>query len=112
MPTSMIPNSADKPVSLAFDHGTLLLYGVDPEEMSSMFSPGLWAWDSRVAAWRCEAIHYRDILATLQRGVGGRLRDDVPCPPAVKWGEIDLPALRPEQQHALTAWKGEPSPAS
>lgn len=60
-------------------------------------------WDQRVGAWRCDAIHYAELLARL------RLRpleidDCVPQWRAVRWPKLNIHALRDEQQAAVDAW--------
>ncbi|MEW6359473.1 MAG: DEAD/DEAH box helicase family protein [Planctomycetota bacterium] len=92
-------------IRLSFDRGTLLLHGLDDHRLQSLFTAEEWTWDPRVSAWRREAIDYYDVVSVLQRAFGDRFRDDVPSPSPPTWGKINLPTLRPEQQHALTAWR-------
>ncbi len=62
------------------------------------------AWDARVGAWRCDAIHYRWIRQVLQNRLKLPLRDDVPSPVRVSPAKVGLPTLRSEQAEALAAW--------
>ncbi len=64
-----------------------------------------WTWDTRVGAWRCDAIHYRAVTAALGQQFTEGYQDDVPQPVSVSWSQIQLPALRPEQTEALLAWQ-------
>ena len=91
-------------VSLSFDRGTLLLKG--PGRNDSPNSPGSqpWTWDPRIGAWRCDAISYHHVMATLNRRFGQSLQDRVPAPAKVRWTRTELPRLRPEQAEALAAW--------
>jgi len=88
---------------LAFDRGTLLLSGtgsrnaVDP-------SDGIWTWDGRVSAWRCDAIHYSRVSRELAEHLGSGFRDELPKPARVFWPGVSLPRLRSEQAEALAAW--------
>lgn len=101
----MVTDQSVHRVHLAFDRGTLCLRGLPGGEIERFFGADLWKWDDRVAAWRCEAIHYADVCATFRKDLGDRFQDDVPRPPRVEWRQVNLPDLRPEQRHALTAWK-------
>jgi len=92
-------------VCLSFDRGTLLLSGLADEEARTVLEQGRWAWDPRVSAWRCDAIHYAEVSAVLAHSLGGAFADEVPRPARVVWGEVSLPPLRPEQQEALDAWR-------
>ena len=51
--------------TVTFDQGTLLLTGHGRDEVETIFGSNLWTWDRRVAAWRCEAFHYRRVILTL-----------------------------------------------
>ena len=93
------------PLALSFDRGTLLLRGAGPQEMISADPARLWEWDSRVTAYRCDAIHYAAVRSHLQLKFGPRFRDLLPPPSRVAFTKIDLPTLRPEQQQAVTAWQ-------
>lgn len=91
-------------ISLSFDHGTLLLAGSQPGEATGAPGSSRWAWDARVGAWRCDAIHYPAVRAALSRRFAPSFQDNVPQPVRVSWPKTYLPALRPEQKQAVTAW--------
>ncbi|MDB5357854.1 MAG: uvrB 1 [Phycisphaerales bacterium] len=95
---SAVPSDA----TLSFDRGTLLLRG--NAAVASQLSD-LWKWDARIAAWRCFPVHYRTVREELRQSLGPRLRDLVKPSPRVAWPNADLPALRNEQEAALTAWE-------
>jgi len=96
-----IPN---KSISLSFNRGTLLLAGVGREKLPEIVGPSVWAWDSRVGALRCDAIHYAAIRAALSEQFGPLLSDEVPDPCGVYWSKVKLPKLRSNQIEALEAW--------
>ena len=52
---------------LSFAGGTLLLAGMTPTTVRQVFDPQPWTWDSRVGAWRCDAIEYLSVRRSLQR---------------------------------------------
>lgn len=89
---------------LSFAGGTLLLAGMTPATVRQVFGPQPWTWDSRVSAWRCDAIEYLSVRRSLQRN-GWTFTDAVPQWRRVRWPAVQLPALRPEQNAALAAWK-------
>ncbi|MBP7052811.1 MAG: DEAD/DEAH box helicase family protein [Phycisphaerae bacterium] len=91
-------------VVLSFDRGTLLLTGPQPQDLSVASGSGVWKWDARVGAWRCDAIHYATMRVALSRRFGSRFRDEVPAPARVSWPKRDLPEPRAEQREALVAW--------
>jgi len=91
-------------VSLSFDRGTLLLTGVTRKELPDICSPCAWRWDSRVGAWRCDAIYYAVICKTLLEQFGADFSDEVMKPAVVFWPKVNLPKLRPEQKEALSVW--------
>ena len=90
--------------TLSFDRGTLLLTGPQPQDLSTASESGVWKWDNRVGAWRCDAIHYATMRTALSRRFGNSFRDDVPAPVRVSWPKRDLPEPRAEQREALGAW--------
>jgi superfamily II DNA or RNA helicase len=92
------------PARLLFDQGTLLLAGLGADERARLSPPNVWTWDDRVAAFRCEAIHYAQASASLRATFGPALSDEVPIPPKIAWAGIHLPPLRPEQGEAIEAW--------
>jgi superfamily II DNA or RNA helicase len=101
------------PVTLRFDQGTLVLERIGRAELAGALGDGFgaWRWDARISAWRAHAIEYAGARAALADRLGPRFRDDVfenggrPHPRRVSWSAVDLPALRPEQQAALSAWR-------
>jgi superfamily II DNA or RNA helicase len=88
---------------LEFDRGTLLLSGSGGKPAIDTALGG-WTWDDRVSAWRCDAIHYIRIHRDLADRFGHGFQDDVPKPARVFWPQVSLPAPRPEQAEALSAW--------
>jgi superfamily II DNA or RNA helicase len=64
-----------------------------------------WQWDARISAWRRFAIDYSRIRAELRQRLGAAFMDAVPPPARIAWPAADLPALRPEQEQALAAWR-------
>jgi superfamily II DNA or RNA helicase len=101
----MVPQPANAVRRLSFDRGTLLLGGVGAEEVRGIFAPGIWTWDGRVGAWRADALHYAAVRNALARRFGAAWRNEVPEPPPVRWPNVSLPPLRPEQAEALAAWR-------
>jgi len=95
---------SNKLISLSFNRGTLLLAGVGCEQLPEIFGPSVWAWDSRVGALRCDAIHYAAVRAALAGQFGPSLSDEVPKPCGVHLPKVKLPKLRPSQIEALEAW--------
>jgi superfamily II DNA or RNA helicase len=93
------------PLCLSFDRGTLVLTGGAEEEAAALLRQGPWAWDTRVSAWRCDAMHYREVRETLGARFGERLQDELPKPHRVNWPQVSLPPPRREQQEALEAWR-------
>lgn len=101
-------------MQLSFAHGTLVLNGASRWDVGERF-PGIpWVWDARVAAWRCDALHYPVARRLLREqheaaeATGGPLpapvHDTVPAWTAVEWPHLQLRTLRPEQQSAVLAW--------
>ena len=90
-------------ITLRFDKGTLLIRTLDWRPSPSVVD---WPcqWDSRVAAWRCEAIYYPRAVAALRR-LGRPFTDAVPVPPRVPLSDARVPPLRPEQEEAVAAWE-------
>jgi superfamily II DNA or RNA helicase len=91
--------------SLRYDRGTLLLEGLDGQTVATIFVQGLWTWDPRVSAWRCEAVHYAAVRDALRAHPQLQIDDEIPPPPRVGWKQVALPELRPEQKSALEAWQ-------
>jgi len=95
---------SNKPISLSFNRGTLILAGVGREKLSEIFGPSFWAWDSRVGALRCDAIHYAAVRKALAGRFGPSFSDKVLKTCSVHWPKVILPKLRPSQNEALEAW--------
>jgi superfamily II DNA or RNA helicase len=93
-----------KPVSLAFDRGTLLLKGLGYAQLPGVTALSIWSWDSRVGACRCDAIHYAKVHKTLNDKFEALFSDEVTKPVDITWPKIALPKLRPEQFEALESW--------
>jgi hypothetical protein len=91
-------------VQLSFASGTLLLRGVLHERLRGWFSDVVWVYDSRVAASRCDAMHYGRVCDEL-RGRGVVFEDVVGVPRPVYWSADSLPELRPEQAAAVESWQ-------
>lgn len=91
-------------VQLSFASGTLLLCGVLHERLRSWFSDVVWVYDSRVAASRCDAMHYGRVCDEL-RGRGVVFEDVVGTARPVYWSADSLPELRPEQAAAVESWQ-------
>ncbi len=81
-----------------------MLTGLTRNQPPENCCSSIWSWDSRVGAWRCEAIHYATICKTLVEGFGARFSDGLIKPASISWPKVDLPKLRPEQTKALAAW--------
>ena len=97
--------SVPAPIALSFDRGTLLLTGLPQRRLALLFADDVWAWDPRVDAWRCDALHYAAVRQALGDAFGGQFVDEVPQPPAAALGAVELPRLRAEQHEALVAWR-------
>jgi len=95
---------SNKQISLSFDRGTLLLTNVVRKELPDIAASSVWRWDSRVGAWRCDAIHYAAIRKFLVERFAAHFSDNVMEPACISWSKVDLPRLRPEQTEALAAW--------
>jgi superfamily II DNA or RNA helicase len=90
--------------TLSFSGGTLLLRHLPAEGVRRVFGDLPWVWDERTAAWRIDALEY----SAVRRAIDVRrlaCRDEVPKWQRIQWPNADLPALRPEQQAAVTAWQ-------
>jgi len=61
-------------------------------------------WDSRVHAWRTDAMAYRLVRKQLLIS-GCRFDDSVPQWRPVHWPAVSLPPLRAEQKRAVSAWE-------
>ena len=100
----MSKTDLNKQVSLSFDRGTLLLTGLSFTELPDACGSRVWRWDTRVGAFRCDAIYYASVRLVLADRYGTQFFDEVMKPVVVSLPRIDLPRLRPEQTEALAAW--------
>ena len=91
-------------IILSFDRGTLLADGLPAGDAPTGDQRIGWVWDKRVAAWRCEAIHYAMVSREMSQRFADRWVDRVPQPAAIRWPTVDLPTLRSEQNEALAGW--------
>jgi superfamily II DNA or RNA helicase len=104
----MSGTESHKKISLSFDRGTLLLTGPSREQLPcppNTIDSCVWRWDSRVGAWRCNAIYFAAFRSALVRQLGAHFSDKVMKPSRISLPKVDLPKLRPEQAEALAAWK-------
>lgn len=80
---------------LSFDRGTLTLNGAGAD-------PGApFRWDERTRQYRCDAMHYPAVKASL----AGRARDVLAVPQVMHWPRVELPQLRGDQYAAWDAWE-------
>ncbi len=91
-------------VVLSFERGTLVLSDVQRSELVGAFEDGIWTWDARTGAWRCDAIHYSSVRSVLNARCAARFQDNVPQPVRASLSGAGLPDLRGEQAEALSAW--------
>ncbi len=63
---------------LSFDQGTLLLGGVSQRFVERAFAERLWVLDARVGKFRCDALAYADVRATLNDRLKSAWTDNVP----------------------------------
>jgi superfamily II DNA or RNA helicase len=89
---------------LTFASGTLLLQGLSPAAVRQVFGEQPWSWDARVKGWRCDALWYISVRQSLKSS-GRAFVDTVPQWSRVRWPQVQLPALRPEQSAGVAAWK-------
>jgi len=88
---------------LTFAAGTLMLEGMVRAEVQRTFDAPVWVWDSRVNAWRCDALQYDQVRRRLT-GLQIAAADTVPQWRPIHWPHVRLPELRAEQREALAAW--------
>ena len=95
-------------IDLAFDRGTLLLTEVGREMLPDISGPSVWAWDSRVGALRCDAIHYAAVRPALAAQPSAVARAQRPEPVASP--EVSVPPIsrltqpvKPAVQHPYIA---------
>jgi superfamily II DNA or RNA helicase len=92
-----------KQPTLTFSGGTLVLEGhVRPGTPELGFGVE-WIWDSRIRAWRCEAIAY-PTLREDPRFTALQIADAVPAWRRITWPKRELRKLRPDQQRAVACW--------
>lgn len=92
---------------IRFDQGTLLLQAdAQCEQIDKIFGLDIWTWDSRVSLWRCEAIHYRDVILALwnRRNEKITFSDQARDWCDVDWSKQEIHEPRPEQTAAIEAW--------
>ncbi len=81
-----------------------MLTGLTRNQSPETFGSCIWRWDTRVGAWRCDAIHYAAICKAIVERFGAHFSDGVMKPAGIFWPKVELPKLRPEQTEALAAW--------
>ena len=91
------------PRKLSFSGGTLLLEGVSRDEMLRRSGSTPWVWDRRVGGWRCDAMEYVAVGDRL-RADGIPFDDTVGAWQPVRWPQVKIHRLRPEQEEAVAAW--------
>jgi superfamily II DNA or RNA helicase len=104
-------NQIDAPEDLShleFHQGTLTLDRWSRGELQTFFGNHPWTWDDRANVWRAMAMHY----SVIQRAIRAKwaqapygVIDYVPQWQSIAFRQHRLPALRPEQQQALDAWR-------
>ena len=88
---------------LTFDDGTLCWKNT-PADSLPFSTQRFWKWDNRGGYWRCDALHYREILSTAER-MELRFEDNVPAWQSIHWtAKPTLAPLRPYQKEAISAW--------
>lgn len=89
---------------LSFSAGTLLLERCPRQAVEKVFGPLGWVWDHRAGAWRIDALYY---AAVRQRLDESHLACDdcVPQWRDIRWAQLGLHSLRPEQREAVEAWR-------
>lgn len=92
------------PPRLSFSAGTLLLERCPRQAVEKVFAPLGWVWDQRAGAWRTDAMHYAAVRRRLDESHLG-CDDCVPQWRTVRWPQLDLHSLRPEQREAADAWR-------
>jgi superfamily II DNA or RNA helicase len=89
--------------ALSFSGGTLVLEGMDRDEVRLAFPSTPWVWDPRVAAWRCDAREYASVVKQFADSARP-VEDRVPGWEPIPWPQVKIHPLRPEQQAAVGAW--------
>ncbi|TWU07958.1 DEAD/DEAH box helicase family protein [Stieleria varia] len=95
---------SDTTPCLQFDQGTLTLRGVAEPLLLKLFPQLVWVNDSRGKCWRTDAMHYQEVVQTLQRWLAEDFIDDVPQWHEVTLSKRKLHSLRADQNKALNAW--------
>ena len=91
---------------LTFDQGTLLLSGVKQRFIEHVFSKGVWVFDGRVGKFRCDALHYATVQASLHSHLTSRWVDSVPA-----WKRLDrLAELAVSSEQSLGTNTGSGNP--
>ena len=97
--------------AIDFDQGTLVTSGGGwgREKVEATFGQDVWIWDPRVSNWRCEAIHYREVILALWglREEGVRFDDQASKWCDVQWldeAQQSIHSPRAEQTAAIEAW--------
>ncbi len=88
---------------ISFDQGTLLLSRDRQANLAELFGAGVWQWDSRVSAWRAEAIHFRSIIETMRERRLSMVNTATDWTP-VEWPKQAIHPPREEQAAAIQAW--------
>ena len=92
--------------TLSFAGGTLVLEGLSRQRLRGLFTSIAWVWDQRVSAWRCDAMQYVAAVQQL-RSADCLFEDRVPNWQPIRWPEVRIHRLRPEQKAAVAAWTAE-----
>src|SRR5260221_726732 len=88
--------------TLKFSGGTLVLEGYGSSGPPQIGADVEWVWDSRVRAWRCDAIVYPALRG--ERDFVARIADAVPAWQQVICPKRALRKLRPDQEQAVARW--------
>lgn len=90
-------------IELKFVSGTLVLSGVGFATLETWFPQGLWVYDPRILASRCDACYYSLVTTELQsRSIP--FIDSVSPFREVHWRLDEQTRLRPEQMDAVETW--------
>ena len=95
-----LPDSPDRPLPVWFDRGSLRL-----EAPRTHGVPAYLRWDSRVRAWRTEAINHlrlREDAAAYHLDLRDEAESFFDCPAALR---SNVPPLRADQDAAVAAWE-------
>jgi superfamily II DNA or RNA helicase len=89
--------------TLKFSGGTLVLEGYGRAGPPLIGAGVEWVWDSRVRAWRCDAIFYAAVRGE-RDFAAARIADAVPAWQQVVWPKRALRKLRPDQGQGVARW--------